>query len=345
MRPLTKQTLMWFWLPLFVWGLPGLASAAPDYVTAWPRQVAVDKPDPVLGDKPFWEYWVYSEAFAKRFKGFPIEKADPELKGGIKAMALRIFMKNFWQELNPDYPEQYACEIDVYFDSTISLPLSESGNPKKVFPAYPRGITAGYRRLEPYGEDGKASIRTSQPVRFSLRTQPLIFADQPLDGRYSSFGVREYRPSLIPGMSLITLLSGFECAITAPLQKGGGHWLSLLGERPWDRTEGGPPKAVHGQYDRNISLAFEPGQYPESHGYLRVPTAFNKVALPKATLVKVLNWCIHKKNAHAHPAGKPMPEESWLPIAHRCEVAEQQGEILPDPLYHFGKDGLQETGY
>lgn len=333
------------WLGLFAISLCGQAWAAPAYVTAWPKQVQVEKPDPVLGDKLFLEYWVYSESFAKRFKGFPAAKTDAELKGGgLEAMALRIFKKNFWQELNPNYPEQYACEIDVYFDSTISLPFSESRKPRKVFPAYPGGITARYLRLEPYAEEDKVAIRASQPVRFSLKAQPLIFA-APLDGRFAQFGVREYHPSLITGMSVITLLSGFECAVTAPLQKGGEHWLSLLGERPWDKTEGGPPKAIRGQYDRNISLTFAPGQYPESRGYLRVPATFNKVALPKATLVKVLNWCIHKKNAHAHPAGKPMREENWKPIADRCEVAEQHGEILPDPLYHFGKEGLQETSY
>lgn len=27
----------------------------PEYVKAWPKQVAVEKPDPVLGDKPYWE--------------------------------------------------------------------------------------------------------------------------------------------------------------------------------------------------------------------------------------------------------------------------------------------------
>lgn len=345
MNSTIKVGLLRGWLVLLAFCLNTQAWAAPNYVTAWPKQVQVEKPDPVLGDKPFWEHWVYSESFAKRFKGFPADKADPELKGGgLEAMALRIFKKNFWQELNPNYPEQYACEIDVYFDRMVSLPLSESGKPKKVFPAYPRGIAASYLQLEPYGEEDKVAIRASQPVRFSLKTQPLIFA-VPLDGRFAQFGVREYRPSLITGMSVITLLSGFECAVTAPLQKGGGHWLSLLGERPWDKTEGGPPKAVYGQYNRSINLAFDPSADSGSEGYLRVPEAFNKAALPKAALVKVMNWCIHKRHAHASPVGKPMPIESWQPIAYRCEVAEQRGEILPDPQYHLGKEGLQDTGY
>lgn len=341
MRLIPIQTLVRCWLFLITCCLSGLVTAAPDYVTAWPKQVQVEKPDPVLGDKPFWEHWIYSESFAKRFKGFPADKADPELKdGGLEAMALRIFKKNFWQELNPNYPEQYACEIEVYFDSTISLPLSESGNPKTVFPAYPRGITAGYRRLEPYEEGNKVTIRASQPVRLSLKTQPLIFADQPLDGRYSSFGVREYRPGLAPGLSVITLLSGFECAVTAPLRQGGIHWLSLLGERPWDRTEGRSPKAVHGQYERGMNLVFDPGLDHELRGFFRVPASFNNTALPKAALIKVMNSCINARHSYARRHGQSAPPgEEW---ERRCRDTELKGVI--DPGYP-GKEGLQAFGY
>jgi len=76
----------------------------------------------VLGDKPYWEHWVYGESFARRFVGttdgqrFSVEKADPELKGRLHALVLRIYKKNLWDFLNSDYPEQYACEIDVYFE-------------------------------------------------------------------------------------------------------------------------------------------------------------------------------------------------------------------------------------
>jgi hypothetical protein len=52
----------------------------PEYVRAWPKQVTVDKPDPILGDKLVWEYWIYSERFAKRFQGFALEDTDKELK-------------------------------------------------------------------------------------------------------------------------------------------------------------------------------------------------------------------------------------------------------------------------
>ncbi|MFZ5614627.1 MAG: hypothetical protein ACOY4L_07335 [Pseudomonadota bacterium] len=82
----------------------------------------IEQPDPVLGDKPYWEHWVYGESFARRFVGttdgqrFSVEKADPELKGRLHALVLRIYKKNLWDFLNSDYPEQYACEIDVYFE-------------------------------------------------------------------------------------------------------------------------------------------------------------------------------------------------------------------------------------
>lgn len=62
----------------------------PDYVTAWPKQVPVEKPDPVLGDKPYLEIWSYSKEFGKRFKGFPIEGADtPTVRPGPAGQALR----------------------------------------------------------------------------------------------------------------------------------------------------------------------------------------------------------------------------------------------------------------
>lgn len=343
MKPLMKQTLMWSWLPLFVWGLPGLASAAPDYVTAWPRQVAVDRPDPVLGDKPFGEHWVYSETFARRFKGFPIKEADSELKGGIQAMVLRIFKMNFWQELNPDYPEQYACEIDVYFDNRLSLPPTESRAPYKARAPYPKGISASYQRLQANDEGDQGAIREPQSMRAHMKKQPVIFP-HPFDGRFSQFGVRKYYPSLVPGLSVITLLSGFNCEVTAPLPSGGGHWLSLLGERPWDKREGGPPKAIHGLYQRDISPAFEPGPDPTSQGYFRVPEAFSKAALPKAALVKVLNWCIHQERYQSDwkVSGRTITVRE---ILQRCEEAKQHGQILPDPRYYPNKDGLQDTGY
>jgi hypothetical protein len=338
-----KRAWIHVWLFLAIFALSALADAAPDYVTAWPKQVALEKPDPVLGDKVFSEHWVYGEAFAKRFDGFPVENADPELKGKLKAMVLRIFMRNFWQEINPRYPEQYACEIDVYFDSTRSLPLSETKHPKKVFPAYPRGITASYRRLTPLLAEDKAAIGASKPVPFSLKEQPLIFA-APLDGRFSVFGVREYHPDLLPGLSVITLMSGFDCSVSAPRQKAGIHWISLLGERPWDQTVSVSPKAAHGVYNPRVIRPFDPGSDPESMGYFRVPEALNREALPKSTLIKVLNWCISQKwkPSDWRVNGRTIHMDELL---ERCDEVEQRGRVLPDTRYHPGKEGLQDQGF
>ncbi|HJV74937.1 MAG TPA: hypothetical protein VJ654_11995 [Noviherbaspirillum sp.] len=324
-----------------------LASAAPpDYVTAWPRQVPLEKPDPVLGDRLYWEQWVYGEAFAKRFKGFPIDKAEPGMSEGIQAMVLRVFMRNVWQFLNRNYPKQYVCEVDIYFENTRTPPLPLSEHSKKNLAKDPNGITPSYRRLDAYEETDKVALGESQPSQFVQKRNPVVFAT-PLDGRFATFGIREYHPSLVPGLSLISLVPGpvgYECEVTAPLQSGGRHWLSLFGERPWDKTESGPPKARHGQYDRNVNALFDSGHNPETRGYFPIPEAFNKVALPKAALIKVLNWCISKKDAHAKPV-TPMPVESWEAIAYRCELAEQEGKILPDPQYHLGKKSLQEFGF
>ena len=334
---------------LSAFGLLTKASASPDYVTAWPKQVLVEKPDPILGNKPYWEFWVHSDAFAKRFKRTPQQNANQELKDGLQAMVLRIFKKNFWQELNPQYPQQYACEVDVYFDNATELPLSESGKPRHIFPAYSAGVSESSKRLDPIDERDAKAIQTSQPAPSNMKVQPLIFSDRPLDGRYSVFSVREYRPTLVPGLAVITLMSDYECTVAAPLQDGGVHWLSLNGERPYSRGKDGRYSTLwsgaRGLYNSNIQSIFAPGPNPESKGYFRVPEVFAREVLPKVTLVKVLNWCIQKKHAHANPVGKPMPPELWQQIADRCEEAEQRGRILPDPQYDFGKETLQITGY
>lgn len=328
---------------LAIFALSALADATPDYVTAWPRQVALEKPDPVLGDKVFSEHWVYGEAFARRFEGFPVENADPELKGKLKAMVLRIFMKNFWQEINPRYPEQYACEIDVYFDSSLALPLLKSGVTYKKPSPYPQDVTASYRRLAPLAGDDKAAMDASQPVSLYLELAPLIFA-APFDGRFSKFRVRAYHPNLVPGLSAITLMSGDECSVTAPRQAVGAHWLSLLGERPWDQTISPSPKAAYGVYNPRVAGSFDPGSDPESMGYFRIPEAFNKEALPKATLIKVLNWCISQKwkPSDWRVNGQTIHVNELL---ERCDEVEQRGRVLPDTRYHPGKEGLQDQGF
>ncbi|MDH4321531.1 MAG: hypothetical protein OEV73_08555 [Desulfobulbaceae bacterium] len=74
----------------------------PEYVTAWPRKVAVAKPDPVLGDKPFQEIWAYNKEFAKRFKNLPPEGATEDFSPGAYAMVFRVYKKIIWKSFN--YP-------------------------------------------------------------------------------------------------------------------------------------------------------------------------------------------------------------------------------------------------
>lgn len=342
MNSTTKRGLSHAWLVFLAFCLTAQAWAAPEYVTVWPKQVPVEKPDPVLGDKPFWEFWVYSEAFAKRFKGFPVDKADPELRDGLKALALRIYKINLWAGVNPSYPELYACEIDAYFDSSTVLPLAESGKPRHIFPVYPARVSGSFKRLDPVEERDTQAIRASKPAPFNMEAQPLIFAD-PLDGRFENFGVREYHPNLAPGLSYIGLLASFACEVTAPLKDGGSHWLSLQGENPYNKGKrrNGP---AHGTYEPGIKDTFDPGPTPKSHGYFRVPEAFNKAALPKVTLVKVMNWCIQQRH---RPSDWRVNGQTigWQQLMYRCEEAEQRGRILPDPRYYSSKEGLQDTGY
>lgn len=333
------------WLALFAFCFNSQVWAAPDYVTAWPKQVPVEKSDPVLGDKLFWEFWVYGEAFAKRFKGFSVEKTDPELKGKgkIKAMALRIFKINLWQGMNPDYPEQYACEWDVYFDNSLMIPLT--GKPKGFIPRqYPKGVSGSYERLDPYEDKDRQAIKTSQPVASNPAHPPLVFA-VPLDGRYKLYRVREYHPKLTEDLALLVFSTGAECDVTAPLMKGGAHWLSLLGERPYNRDKDGNYStlwgAVHGTYQPGIKSIFDPGFVPESKGYFRVPEAFNKAVLPKVTLVKVMNNCINQKDAYRKRTGAK-PEDSGEKVFRTCRDIEELGVIRD--VYNGG-DTLREFGF
>lgn len=348
MRLTIKVGLLRGWLVLLAFCLNAQAWAAPDYVTAWPKQVPVEKPDPVLGDKPSWEYWVYGEAFAKRFKGFPVEKADPELKDGLRAMVLRIYKRNLWSEVNPSYPEQYACEVDLYFIDSVVLPLSESGKPRRIFLAYPEGVSESFKRLDPIGEKDAQAIRSSKPVQFNLKTQPLIFADRPLDGRYSSFGVREYHPNLAPGLSFVSLPASLFCGVAAPKPESGIHWLSLAGNRPYDKDDKNSTlwRGMAGSWGTRVNTpAFDPGPAPESKGYFRVSEAFNKAALPKVTLVKVLNWCINQRYARdTRPIHiKGMSDEAWQSFDARCRATEEHGVI--DPTTYPGKAATGNTGF
>ncbi|MDD5242092.1 MAG: hypothetical protein PHG47_10315 [Sulfuricella sp.] len=314
----------------------------PDYVKAWPKQVAVEKPDPVLGDKPYWEFWVYSEAFAKRFKGFPPEGADPELKGGVHAMVARILKLNLWSGVNPNYPEQYTCHLDVYFDSSIKLPLSERPWSRSP-PVYPQGVSPSYRRLVPFDAQDEQAIRTSERAPMYPKYLPMIFVDKPLDGRFSSLGMWEYHPNLVPGLANLSLSAhsvNGACSITAPKAEKGVFWLSLFGDNPYGIIS----RYSHQNeiYTRNIKLTFDPGPNPERAGYVRMPEALNRAMLPKEALIKMLNWCINQEFAHSTRSGKGISKEAWDDISRRCRDAEERGKI--DPGYP-GRAGLQGAGF
>lgn len=309
----------------------------PEYVKAWPKQVAVEKPDPVLGDKPYWEFWVYSEAFAKRFKGFPLEGADPELKGGVHAMVARIFKHNRWSSVTQNYPEQYTYEMDIYFDSSIKLPLSE--RPRKSSDEYPRNVPVSYLRLVPFSAEDEKALRVSEQPPMCLKNAlPAIFSDQPLDGRFSSLGGWGYHPNLVPGLATISLsTSVFTGSLVAPKAEKGILWLSLFGDNPYGIK--GPQIR---SYRRDIKLTFDPGPNPERAGYVRMPEALYRALLPKVTLAKMLNWCINQEFAFSTRRGRGVSQEVSDGISRRCRDAEERGKI---DLGIPGKEGLQDSGF
>lgn len=315
----------------------------PDYVKAWPKQVAVEKPDPVLGDKPYWEFWVYSEAFAKRFKEFPPEGADPELKGGVHAMVARIFKSNLWSGVNPNYPEQYACQMDVYFDSSIKLPLSERPWSSPL-PKYPQGVSPSYRRLVPFDAQDEQAIRVSELAPMYPKALPMIFVDRPLDGRFSSLSMWEYRPNLVPGLANLTLSAHSvkgACSLAAPKAEKGILWLSLFGDNPYGIVSHYSHEM--GNYTRDIKLNFDPGTNPERAGYVRMPETLYRAMLAKSALIKVLNWCINQEFAHSTRRGKHVSKEDEDRIARRCRDA-KEGKIY---IIVPGKEGmqLQDSGF
>lgn len=184
------------------------ATPVPGYVTAWPKQVSVEKPDPVLGDKLVWEHWIYGEEFAKRFEGFALEKVDKELQNSpIKAIVLRLFKKNLWEGINPNYPEQYTVDIDVYFDDAIKIPLSERLDTNSTLRKYPKSVEASFKKLIPMKQNDKKSLEEIIPTSFALNQGIYIFVT-PIDGRFTALGRMYYYPTIVSGLSCITLRTG-----------------------------------------------------------------------------------------------------------------------------------------
>jgi hypothetical protein len=323
----------------------GWAMAAPEYVTAWPKQVPIEHPDPVLGDKAYWEHWVYGESFARRFAGttdglrFSVEKADPELKGKLHALVLRIYKTNLWSFLNRGYPEQYTCEIEAYFDASIELPETNErirGPDKALRPAQ----RPGPHLLIAVEEADAQAIRQSKRSEFYSEQSPVLFTVPP-DGRIARLGRHDYRPALAPGLAFVRLIAAGTfsryCTIAAPLHPQGQEWLSLKGVHPY--LQNNSFGSFQSKFDGHT---FDPGSDPESQGLFRIPRAFHDIALQKAALVKMLNWCINQRYAGEQRNAKERMPDVWNEISRRCSDAERHGRV--DPGYP-GREGLQEYGY
>jgi hypothetical protein len=311
------------------------------YYTDWPEVVPVLSPDPVLGDKRVWEYWVYTETFAKRFKGFAPEGANPELRGGIQAMVFRVYRKAFRRGQVPDYPEQYACDLDVYFDSSIVLEL-DADKPVANLPSwYPDGIAESYKNLQPVSEEDRRAFSESRKAKLSLKEPPLIFA-APLDGRFTVKGTSGYHRSLSPGLAMIGMVGGVTCRVLGPKEQGGGIWLSLLGKRPFKNTnDSSLLGGLYGGVIHGYREVFEPGSNPEKDGYFRIPDAFHEVVLPKATLAKSINECIWTKHARLVKS-KGTSEWGMQQVLKICEGIEKRGVIYD---FFYERPGWHKPGF
>lgn len=342
MKLFIRLVLLSLSIVVFVWGRD-----IPAYVTAWPKQVQVEKPDPVLGDKLVWEHWIYGEKFAKRFDGFSIEQADPELQNSpIQAIVLRIYKKNHWLGVNDNFPEQYATDIDLYFDDTIKVPLSDKQRIYKKSDNYPEGIEASYKSLHPVDSNDKQALQAVKPVDFFLK--PVIIFAVPLDGRFSSLGTTYY-PNLAYGMSLLSLKSRILGGVAVPLANGGSLWLSLFGMRSYNnQVITDLPTAAIGAYI-DIKGAFIADEHPKGHGFIRLPKTFTEMALAKMVLIKDLNRCISGRYSYEHPSVRNEKiTKAYNEFNQWCKDAEQNGQIFDPSSYLFQepkKDGLTNTGF
>lgn len=341
MRLFIRLVLLSLSIVVFVWGRD-----IPAYVTAWPKQVQVEKPDPVLGDKLVWEHWIYSEKFAKRFEGFDIANADSELQDSpIQAIVLRFYKYNFWKIVNKSYPLQYTCNIDIYFDDSIKIPVINRAKRFADWMNYPKGINASYKQLEPKSDNDKNMILLATPIN-SIIKNPAIFSDKPLDGRFARLGVRDYIPILVDGISMVSLQAGVENSIIGPKSLTGVFWLSLFSELPFS---GELSHASMGSYRDMDDIKNFPGIHPEERGYICLPQSFQHIALPKVTLIKDLNRCIAAQYSHENPvATSEKATQAYNEFSKWCEDAEKNGIIFNPSDYLFQRpkrNGLFETGF
>lgn len=306
--------------------------STPRYVTAWPKQVPVLAPDPVLGYAKLWEYWVYDKSFAERFKGFDPTKADPELNPGVHAMVFRAYKE---KGLNP-VPEMFACEYEIYFDSRVQIPLSE----RDASYTYPPGVSHSFRRLQPLREEDARFLSEARAAGKAPKSWALIFADGKLDGRYAKLAMA-YFPDLVPGLSMVTLGKGqFDCKVMGPKHPDSRHWIWLFGELSYNK-EGSP--WVHRYSERFTKWmgwrdggTFDPGPLAHTlaNGHVRVPEAFYEAVLPKVTLIKAVNQCLMYRNGYEVGRVKDI-DGSKARHMKACEEVEREGTI-----YEYSLNGL-----
>lgn len=305
--------------------LPALAYAQsarlPDYVTAWPSQVQVDKPDPVTGDRSFWELVIHDEAFARRFKGFEVANANRELTPGMQALVFRVYKDVIYK----DRPPLYRCEYETYFDADLRLPV---GNPPKFEPtktidrAYPSNVSPLFRRLEALDAGEQKTLANARPAELAP-TNFGIYADGKLDGRFQTYNVR-YFPAALPRLSIAVFGGGFNCSAIAPKPAEAHYWLSILGRRPYQ--QGWLATAPAGiTYDSTLTRSFEPGRDPAADGYYRIPEIFFRRALDKVTLAKALNICI--MNEDLYSSGRALGTELREETFRACNEMRNSGVI------------------
>jgi len=328
-----------------------LAHANGEYAKAWPRQVKVETPDPVLGDKPFWEHWAYSKKFAERFTNFNIENADPELNNEIQAIVLRVNMTDFRRGSIEGYPEQYSCELEIYFNSSLKLQHRQASKPI-VRLSLPENVLPSYKRLKPIKLEEQNTINAIPIVKYRSRMKRSVsIFSNPTDGRYKRFNTMEYHPNFIQGLSVIVVNGGTRCQVTAPLAKNGSHWISLQGKIPYGDDGFLEYKHGYGSYRSDFKKTnFDESPYSKRKGFNKAPKSFSKILLPKIALIKVMNICLYNEGLGKLRADKI--DRSNLEVMSkikernsRCDDIRKNG-VLTDPyLFWERSKGLNDDTY
>jgi hypothetical protein len=292
-----------------------------DYRTAWPIQVPVLQPDPVLGDERVWESWIYGSTFAQRFQGFDPAKADLQMQPGVHAIVFRTYKRRVLD----DAPETFACEYEIYFKSQVTVPL---GDVAAVAPVYPEGVTAAYRRLRPFKQEDEAHLLAARHDKRRSRSMPLIVADGKLDGRYARFAMTTY-PNVVPGISVARLAGILACDAAAPKRPGSTYWIWIFGELSFNPHTGSNPYWYSDAFRRWLSEGtFNAGPLDKAlaQGYVRLPEVLFESVLPKVTLIKAVNQCIGLRSGYSRGTVKDVDGSKREDMA-ACAAVEERGEI------------------